>query len=203
MIKINDNTTLPETIELVPRKASKSVCFLGTVKAYPYIHINDFTNEEKTACWFNRKEMSEIKSDIRETIKFLCESMFITEDDSGTCSRGLEAFIPNKNVARRQRRRDAIAAVLHEQDTQWENHEPYDSYLIAGAYRQFTASPLSIAQKLAQKDEKFVLEEQEKQPRATRRNAICRKTSRSSSLVVSRQTSKRRMTTQGSIVCVQ
>lgn len=163
MIKTNPNEMWIETIERGSHKISKSVSFLGTVIVHPYLHKNNFTDEEKNACWISEKEMSHIKNDIRETIQFLCESVIVTEGNSDICSRGLEMLMPNEGTARRNRRREAVKAVLDEQDAQSENNEPYNHDLIAETYQQFTISSLSIAKNMAQEDEQFVLEEQAKE----------------------------------------
>lgn len=147
--------------------------------------------------------MSHIKREIRETIEFISESVFIVEEDSKVCSRGLEAFMPQQSAARRQRRHDAIKSVLEEQQTQWDSNECIDADFIAEAYKQFTPLSTSVAQKNANEDAEFVLEERAKEPtRAKRRKAICSKTSRSLSSTRSQHGSKRRLISQGAVICV-
>lgn len=202
MIKIIPATMSTETVERVPSK-TKSVSFKSTVRVYPCLHINDYTTEEVTACFLSRKEMSSIKNDLRATLQLICDTLPFTEEEgSEICSRGLEPMLP-QGAMRRHRRREAVSAVLKEQQAQRDNKE-YDTDLIADAYTEFTCISERIARKMAKEDEKFVLNEQAKEPFCqSRRNAIYRKTSRSKSLTSSRQGSKRRVTTSGSVLCVQ
>ncbi|KAG7354361.1 hypothetical protein IV203_003717 [Nitzschia inconspicua] len=203
MIDITPNTASTETAKRVLRKTTKSVSFLSTVKVSPCLHINDYTKQEKKLCWFSSEEMSNIKNDIRESIHLLCENIFFSEEEEDICSRGLEVFMPQESAARRERRQDAIQAVLEEQQAQWDNNECFDDDLIAEAYQHFTTLSLIIARKNALRDEEFVQELRAKRSHSFLRNSISRKTSRSGSLTDSQQGSKRRLITQGTVMCIQ
>jgi hypothetical protein len=203
MIQITPESMSTATIELVPGK-KKTVSFQSTVLVYPSLHVKDYTREEKVACWLSRREMLCIKSSVRASIQLFYEAYFFSAEettDGEICTRGLECMLPQDGAKRKQRRKDAISAVLHEQQIQRDNDE-HNVELIADVSKKYTGISWSVAQTTAKQDEQFVLDEQGKDTRQLQGDSYCRKTSRSEVLAKSRQGSKRRLTTSGSVVCV-
>jgi hypothetical protein len=204
MIQITPERTIMETNELVHCK-TKSISFNSTVRVYPSLHVNDYTREEKEACWLSRTEKSHIKSCVRATVQLFYEPfIFSNDDNSEFCTRGLEPMIPQERAIRKQRRKDAVRAVLREQQAQRDDDE-HNIDRIADVYKKFTTTSQSVAQTIAKQDEQSVLDEQDKNShrQQSQEFAVCRKKSRSEALAMSGQGSKRRLTTRGSVVSVQ
>ncbi|KAG7351468.1 hypothetical protein IV203_010828 [Nitzschia inconspicua] len=111
--------------------------------------------------------------------------------------------MPQGSAARRERRQDAIQAVLEEQQAQWDNNECFDANLIAIAYQHFTTLSLIIARKTAIKNEEFVQDQRAKKKLSSLRNSINRKSSRSGCLTDNQQGSKSRLIKQGTATCTQ
>jgi hypothetical protein len=202
MIQITPDQASTETTE--PFCCTKKVSFKSTVRVYLGLKAKDYTVEERVACWLSRTEMSCIKSNVRATVQLLCEASLFSEiDTSKICTRGLEPMLPQEAAARMHRRKDSIWAVLREQQEQRDNDED-DVDLIADIYKKSTGFSQSVAQTMAQQDERFFLDEREKYScsRQMERDASCRKTARSEALAMGWQESKRRFTTSGRLYSV-
>jgi len=100
-----------------PLPLSKSVRFATETKTYNIPHLNDISDQEIYATWYNSQEYSAIKSAYQLTI-FMMESGETVTGDEHT-SRGLEYRTQEGAWARYENKRDAYNAVLDEQDHQW------------------------------------------------------------------------------------
>ena len=105
------------------------------------IHINDYTAEEISACWYNDKEFSAIKtqciSQMRTTEPLKQKNVVsIIEDqhESGD-ARGLEYFIGSVAETRQKTSQMAIWAVLREQYLQREEGS-FDPEFISEIYER-------------------------------------------------------------------
>ena len=83
-------------------------------------HISEFSEEEIRACWYNRDDYSRIRSCNHQVIDLIELKCPLPEDQ---CKTGLETMTPYENFLCQQRIREAISAVLAEQDDQlYEGH---------------------------------------------------------------------------------
>lgn len=127
MYSMNDEVSYESGEELslatqsMNRKGSKpltrSIRFSDRNKTFAIPHLDDMTDSEVAAIWYNPDEYSEIKSSYQMTI-FLMEKCELKEGDE-YASRGLEYRTQQGAWARHENKRDAYNAVLDEQDRQW------------------------------------------------------------------------------------
>eukprot|EP00539_Tryblionella_compressa_P015390 CAMPEP_0178853798 /NCGR_PEP_ID=MMETSP0746-20121128/22448_1 /TAXON_ID=913974 /ORGANISM="Nitzschia punctata, Strain CCMP561" /LENGTH=212 /DNA_ID=CAMNT_0020519655 /DNA_START=305 /DNA_END=943 /DNA_ORIENTATION=- len=68
---------------------SRKVSFFGSVRVQLIAGLDEFTEEEKAAAWYNRQDFDEIKRDRRATVKTM-EQVNPRVDDAQQCYRGLE-----------------------------------------------------------------------------------------------------------------
>jgi hypothetical protein len=118
--------------------AQKSVSFSLRVKVRRTLHMNDYTDDEKLACWFGPEEMNKIRDDVFCTID-LIENM-LEVDDENHCRRGLERMMLRGRELALHNREKARATVLHRQQEGVRNHDK-----IATAYQECTQSSTNIA----------------------------------------------------------
>ena len=109
-------------------KAAKRVSFKESVKARKIIHINDFSSEEVTACWYDEAEYDVIKS-------LAFTEAFGSSDKDPRCLRGLEHFGQPVAEAREENRNSALLVVLQEQQLQRQEGSCDPEY-IAQIYEQ-------------------------------------------------------------------
>jgi hypothetical protein len=121
-----------------PSGAQKTVSFSLHVKARPTLHKNDYTDDEKAACWFGPEERNEIRDDIFCTI-FLIENR-LEVDDENYCRRGLERMTSQGRELALNNRKKARATVL---DRQQEGVRDHDK--VATAYQECTQSSANVA----------------------------------------------------------
>jgi hypothetical protein len=126
MYSMNDNAyesgeELSSTTQPMKRKDSKplktSIRFSDRNQTFAIPHLDNMSDSEVAAIWYNAEEYSEVKSSYQMTI-FLMESGKLNEGDEYT-SRGLEYRTQQGAWARHENKRDAYNAVLDEQDRQW------------------------------------------------------------------------------------
>lgn len=80
-------------------------------------HIDDFSDDEVAAIWFDQQYYADIKSEYKSIIVTMERGQHMEGDDV-TC-RGLEHRTQEGSWARFQIKRDSYNAVLDEQDRQW------------------------------------------------------------------------------------
>ena len=123
----------------------KSVTFAANAKGRKTIHINNYTKEEITNCWFSSKEMREIKSDIRQTVAMLEQNQPI--DEIRYSRRGVDIYKKEVWVVRTERKKKAQKAVFKKQmkclvratDGDFQQEYEYnddDARKIAGVYKK-------------------------------------------------------------------
>jgi hypothetical protein len=107
------------TLDVKTSKAplSKSLTFADDNEVFHVDHLDDISDDQILATWYNANEYSEIKSSYQTTI-FMMETGEKMLDDIHT-SRGLEYRTQDGAWARYEKKRDAYNAVLDEQDRQW------------------------------------------------------------------------------------
>jgi hypothetical protein len=125
----SDNAFLP--LEIKPRldlwcntkclnwsqpKTTRTVRFSRNIKVVHEIeHINEYSKEEVSACWYNQGDYSRIQSSNHQVIDIIEMRQPLSEDQ---CDTGLETMTHYEHFLGQQRIREAIGAVLAEQDHQ-------------------------------------------------------------------------------------
>jgi hypothetical protein len=120
-------TQITITIKEPPKKiirkqglrSSTKIRFNKQVRAREIPHLDDISKQQIENTWYTKKEYSDIKYEIRLTIKLqikghrrlgtYCEEL---------CFRGLEAQSKQGSIFRQTNRWNALEAVLHEQSRQ-------------------------------------------------------------------------------------
>ena len=109
------------------------------VTVHEHIHYRDYTDEERTATWYNRSEIRAIKARNVQTVRLMASSreakssasstfpstagtadMDDHDDRNGICMRGLEPRTARGHRVRRDCRFAVECAVLDEQEFQWD-----------------------------------------------------------------------------------
>jgi hypothetical protein len=175
-------------------KEKKSVRFYNNVMVKHTLHVNNYTAQEKEECWFTQTEYDSIKKKIFMTLDLM---EFMTNSDSNSnksnnifddycnnayCTRGLENLSFKEGGLKQStliRRRNAIWAVLDEQDIQYvrayQDHQQsyhqnyafkmissksntnyYDNDKIRDVYRNQTRSSENIAYSMGRIDSETV-----------------------------------------------
>lgn len=138
----------PLTRNVRPRK---SVSFHPSVSVRKTIHINNYTDDEIDACWYNDKERQDIRGDIHFVVNLISNDL-LRQDTEEYSRRGIDCRT-RENVARRQKLRSlAWYSVFEEQDTQFDVGI-FEPECIAYAYNATSAAASEIARSTALKDE--------------------------------------------------
>jgi hypothetical protein len=128
---------------------TKTVRFAESVDICPVQHLDDYTDEELSAIWYNSDEYVEIKSSYQQTIMMMeCSKSFPEAEHT---SRGLEYRTQKGAWARHENKKAAYGAVLDEQDIQWsKNKDDHDA--IARVYLEHTIKSAKAAYAAALND---------------------------------------------------
>jgi hypothetical protein len=129
----------------------KSVYFCQVVKVACILHINDYTEEEIAACWYNDNECHATKDNVAQCASRILEQEDETED---FCRRGLEFRTPRGARQCMENKENGWEAVLEVQAMQREHNWHYDPLNIALVYHKQTKHCLLAAQFQALKDAK-------------------------------------------------
>jgi len=112
-------------------------------------HLNEYTDEEIAAVWFDPHEYAMMKNEYKDTV-FLMECGQVLDEVEHT-GRGLEYRTQDGAWARYENKRDAYNAVLDEQDIQWK--EDYDDdEALRRVYLNHSTKCSEAAHKLAMRD---------------------------------------------------
>jgi hypothetical protein len=111
---------------------------------------DDFTAFEKRAAWYQAKEISQMKADLRAYVKWHKANSHLAERRGDTfCTRGLEPMLYEEiGEKKRKTRRLAATAVLLEQEIQEQEGE-LDAGMIAKAYRRMSVISQETARQTA------------------------------------------------------
>ena len=145
------------TIALSP-KAKKCVHFSPQCIVFPTLHIKDYSEKEIKETWYSTEERSEILDDVRETLSIMVANGRELPSNPWFCTRGLEARTPEGAGRKRKNKRDALDAVLDEQEYQW-NRGISDPEAIADAYCKYSHSCRVSAVMQGKCDENHALDE--------------------------------------------
>ena len=133
-------------------KPIKSVTFRPTVGVRTCIHLNDYTEDEVQATWYDKVDLAVIKLDVKATLTKMIQGDF-TEDDICS-SRGLESYTPEGAIRKRLHKNNTWNVVLDEQDAQ-RDQGINDPELIADLCHEQTAQSQVEANMIALRDAEF------------------------------------------------
>jgi hypothetical protein len=141
---------------------TQSVTFATKVRRNFSLHINDYTEKQRQAAFYNAEDVRAFKKENIRTLRKMEKNQRIDENEFCT-SRGLERYLREASKLRNVRRRAAISAVLAQQcmiqeDETDDNDMPADES-IALAYSSFTGSSTVSAYLMGLGDEEAVQEE--------------------------------------------
>jgi hypothetical protein len=128
---------------------TKSARFSETNEVFPIKHLDEFSDEEVRAIWYDANEYAEIKNNYKATI-FMMECGKQLHEHEHT-SRGLEYRTQEGAWARYENKRDAYNAVLDEQDLQWkEDTDDWDA--LSRAYLEHSSKCAKAAFEIGLQD---------------------------------------------------
>ena len=149
-LKIHANTK-PKWRSVLPLKR---VGFRESVAVRQVIHIDDYSDEEIAACWYDRLEFKVIKEEVQFVAKLLKEGRVQVDHP---CVRGFEHKCPVTGPQKRAVRDAGIDAVLDEQDYQDDNGL-CDQLYIARAYTAVTSEVADEAYQQGLRDQYIALQ---------------------------------------------
>jgi hypothetical protein len=153
MMKMSESSTTKVEVE-------RSVSFRSYASARETIHIDDYTNEEISACWYNAVELKTVIVENKTTL-LLMDNVFFSNDR--ICSRGLESYTQTGQASKRQHREDAIDAAMDEQDFQTDEGIT-DPEIIADAYIERTRQSQVTARVMGLSDQETVRNQEQQEP---------------------------------------
>jgi hypothetical protein len=128
----------------------KSVYFCEVVKVARILHINDYTEQEIAACWYNDDECQATKDDAAQCASRILEQQDETND---FCHRGLEFRTPLGAKQRMENKEIGWDAVFEVQEIQQEQSW-HDPLYLASLYHEQTKHCILAAQLQAYMDTK-------------------------------------------------
>ena len=111
-------------------------------------HINNLSDEEVNATWYECGDYGKIKTAMIPLIRKMMKGATIEETDQETI-RGLEYRTRKGAIRRQHNKAEAISAVLEEQDRQIEADGEVDDEMLSAVYRQISAHCQEEAHQLA------------------------------------------------------
>jgi hypothetical protein len=129
------------------------------IRIIPYIHITELSSEEVQAAWYKRSDFRKFRTDTQATIDKLTHRQALDQDE---CLFGLETLTPRENFVCHQRIRNAISAVLDEQDDQMRYEGCYNHEYLAALSRSHSLNSTETARLIG---ERQAVKKQEVQPR--------------------------------------
>jgi hypothetical protein len=148
-----DNANNAKKTTLAP-KAKRCVSFYHNVHVNLTLHIRDYTEEERKACWYNMGDVKEFKKDIRFTVNAMERNREINEKYH--CRRGLEFKTRVGATSVFRNRKMALIAVLKEQIIQGSENKSAN-LILAAVYQDAVQQSRMFAYLTGLSDEKEAL----------------------------------------------
>lgn len=146
-----DDHTLANEATTFSASEPRSIKFMENVRIHLVFSLDDYTEDESSACWYSTKEYSKIeKSMVKQCDKMAKGKVF---KDKKFCSRGLEKYQICNFIARKENSRTAMQSVLDEQERQDES-QIYDDEAIAQVYHNVSSSCQMWATVVGLRDQK-------------------------------------------------
>ena len=125
----------------------KSLTFAPKVRVRKIIHIDEFTDEEVSACYYQKEEMHRVRQELRATLQMF-QIGELKEDTPHFTKRGTEHRTPDAARRRSINKQMASDAVFEEQGDQWEDGL-IDSEMLASIYQSASSHCQAAAHKIA------------------------------------------------------
>jgi hypothetical protein len=146
------------TLSHIFKKGKKSSCsqkpqvtFFDTVAIRETIHLRDYTADERRRSWYNKRELKEIKHQLKRTLVSIQVRRHKIDTDFD-CRRGLECRVGKKAIQRQRRISHALMIVLSEQEDQ-RMLGTFDPVTISLAYRHVSRVSAAKAYEIGLRDE--------------------------------------------------
>jgi hypothetical protein len=130
----------------------RTVAFSHTVSVRKTMHVDNYSDDEFDACWYNNYEFDMMRKKVRYAAKLLQNGMLEQDTADKCCPRGVEHLLRKVALKRIRKRVAARDAVLEEQELQWEEGICEPEY-IARVYKVTSVSSQASAHAIALKDE--------------------------------------------------
>mmetsp|Transcript_13691 Transcript_13691/g.20185 ORF Transcript_13691/g.20185 Transcript_13691/m.20185 type:complete len:171 (+) Transcript_13691:221-733(+) len=148
-----DDSISSAEFEVCKRKPlNQKISFSKEVRVHEVLHVDDMTDDEVTATWYERQEMIDIKMTMFRELSDMLKGRVNEEEFT---FRGLEYRIKEGNDKRRENKFNAIDAILDEQEHQF-NDGVDNPEKISECYQKQTKQCKIDAQSLAKNDEREV-----------------------------------------------
>lgn len=134
------------------RPVKKSVKFVPHATIYPVRHLKDYYKEDINRMWYSEQEWKQIKYDLYADVALLSDKSIVSATEICDNLRGLESRTPQGHQRRKRDRAWALAAVLEEQEIQW-NHGHNDPNALAAVYHEYSQAGADAARTLGLEDE--------------------------------------------------
>jgi hypothetical protein len=110
----------------------------STPKEVEYLHVTDYTKEEKEACFYKRAEYKRMRAHNEQTVDKMVRGEELNASDE--TSTGMEMRTPYENMVAHQAIRQAVHALLDEQDDQLRYDGQVHEEILAARYMAYTAA---------------------------------------------------------------
>jgi hypothetical protein len=136
------------------RSCDRSVNFFDRVRVLETLNRKDFSQQELDDYWFINEEYCFIKHEIRNTVKFFNQNLYI--DETKYCLRGIEHKTQTRKRLKTKIRQDAQMVVLDEQAIQHELGLCNES-MIRSVYRMHSHRCAVAAHRKGLEDERLAV----------------------------------------------
>lgn len=143
--------------EVLKKNERPRVSFYDRVRSRRAISLKEYTDAEKDACWYTRKEIGEIRMEANRTVDMMeSDGDNYMDEENHCCVRGLEHKIAHGSIVRWERQFQATNAVLVEQSLQRDAHFS-DQDMISLAYSKLVDNAKRDAHVMGINDAQFAL----------------------------------------------
>jgi hypothetical protein len=146
---------IPSPVTRQSRKISVSgrkIAFSGTLQVEEIIHVSEYTQDEVSSTWYDRKEIGSFKEDRKNAAKRIDQGVSSDSD----CLRGVESLTVAGARIRYESVLVGINSVLDEQELQ-DLDGKEDPEMLAHIYRLNTHQSEALAHQRGLSDEREVL----------------------------------------------
>ncbi|CAJ1961417.1 unnamed protein product [Cylindrotheca closterium] len=126
-----------------------------TVQIVETLNLEGYTPSEIAAAWYDEEAMDKITQRCFKVLQRM-EECGGTKNGQRYCTRGLEGHTTLGSISKKKTRTAAYAAVLNEQEMQWNENRDIDVQAISDAYIKTTASSQLWAQVIGNRDHQAI-----------------------------------------------
>lgn len=134
------------------RMSKKSVTFNASVRVRRTTSLDDYTEEEVFAAWFQQDEFDDIKRKVLMLVRKVERDGAEIGHDKKYCIRGLESHLSERSDIKAEARKKVTKAIFFEQDKQRLTGF-VDDEVIAVASRNLSSKSQLMAISMGQKDQ--------------------------------------------------